>query len=416
MWRGCKKIFLVFVVLVFSTPGYAQQIRVGSVRYASEAGRAKIIFDVTSSPKHRVFVLDNPSRLVIDVKNTQANRNLSQPSASHPLFAHVRAAAKNDSDLRIVIDLKQNVTAKSHKLATNNSDSQHLIIDLLSKDSATVIDAGKKTTDKLAFSKPSSLDEQAGTTTKTSNSKSKSTRNKKQRFVIAIDAGHGGDDPGAKGPNGTHEKQVTLAIAKKLEALINEQPGMKAKMVRKGDYYVGLRERMKIARLAKADLFISIHADAFQNAEVKGASVFTLSRNGASNEAARWLANSENARERVGGVDLDDKEDVLASVLLDLSQTATQQASVSLANKVLKNFQNIGSLHYNAVQKAGFVVLKSPDVPSILVETAFISNPSDELNLISNRYQTKMANAIFKGVLNYFEQLEPTETNRMAGL
>jgi len=416
MWRGCKKIFLVFVVLVFSVPGYAQQIRVGSVSYASEAGRAKIIFDVTSSPKHRVFVLDNPSRLVIDVKNAQVQRGLSQPSASHPLFAQVRAAAKNESDLRIVIDLKQAVTAKSHKLATNNSDSQHLIIDLLNKNLVTIVDKGKKSTEKLVYSKSSSLDEQTETSTKTSNSKNKHAVNKKQRFVIAIDAGHGGDDPGARGPNGTHEKQVTLAIAKKLEALINGQLGMKAKMVRKGDYYVGLRERIKIARQARADLFISIHADAFQNADVKGASVYTLSRTGASNEAARWLANSENARERVGGVDLDDKEDVLASVLLDLSQTATQQASLSLASNVLKNFQNIGSLHYNTVQKAGFVVLKSPDVPSILVETAFISNPSDELNLLSNRYQTKMANAIFKGVLNYFEQLEPSESNRMAKL
>jgi N-acetylmuramoyl-L-alanine amidase len=416
MWRGCKKIFLVFIFLVFSVPGYAQQIRVGSARYAAEGGRAKIIFEVTSSPKHRVFVLDNPSRLVIDVKNAQADQGLGQPSASHPLFAHVRAAAKNDSDLRIVIDLKQAITAKSHKLATNNSDSQHLVIDLLNKNSGNSVDKAKKTTEKLAYSKSISLDVQTETTTKTSNSKSKHAVNKKQRFVIAIDAGHGGDDPGARGPNGTHEKQVTLAIAKKLEALINAQPGMKAKMVRKGDYYVGLRERIKIARLAKADLFISIHADAFQNAEVKGASVFTLSRNGASNEAARWLANSENAREKVGGVNLDDKEDVLASVLLDLSQTATQQASVSLAGNVLKNFQNIGSLHYSTVQKAGFVVLKSPDVPSILVETAFISNPSDELNLLSARYQTKMANAIFNGVLNYFEQLEPSETNRMAKL
>ncbi|MEQ1543772.1 MAG: N-acetylmuramoyl-L-alanine amidase [Methyloglobulus sp.] len=416
MWRGCKKIFLVFIFLVFSTLGYGQQIHVDSVRYASETGRAKVIFEVTSSPKHRVFVLDNPSRLVIDVKNTQADQGLGQPSASHPLFAHVRAAAKNDSDLRIVIDLKQAITAKSHKLATNNSDNQHLVIDLLNKNSGNSVDKVKKTSEKLAYSKPSNLDEQTETTTKTSNSRSKHAVNKKQRFVIAIDAGHGGDDPGARGPNGTHEKQVTLAIAKKLEALINAQPGMKAKMVRKGDYYVGLRERIKIARLAKADLFISIHADAFQNAEVKGASVFTLSRNGASNEAARWLANSENAREKVGGVNLDDKEDVLASVLLDLSQTATQQASVSLAGNVLKNFQNIGSLHYSTVQKAGFVVLKSPDVPSILVETAFISNPSDELNLLSARYQTKMANAIFNGVLNYFEQLEPSETNRMAKL
>jgi N-acetylmuramoyl-L-alanine amidase len=416
MWRGCKKTFLAFIVLVFSMPGYTQQIRVGSVRYASEAGRAKIMFDVTSSPKHRVFVLDNPSRLVIDVKNAQASRDLSQPSASHPLFSHVRAAAKNESDLRIVIDLKQNVTAKSHKLATNNSDSQHLIIDLLNKSSVIVVDKDKNSTENLAYSKPISLDGKSGTTTNTSNSKNKHAGNKKRHLVIAIDAGHGGDDPGAKGANGTHEKQVTLAIAKKLQALINGQAGMVAKMVRKGDYYVGLRERMKIARKAGADLFISVHADACQNPEVKGASVYTLSRDGASTEAARWLANSENAKEKVGGADLEDKDAVLATVLLDLSQTATQQASANLADKVLKNFQNIGDLHYNTVQKAGFAVLKSPDIPSILVETAYISNQSDELNLMSNRYQTKMAHAIFKGVLNYFEQMDPAEIDRMAKL
>ncbi|MSS75989.1 MAG: N-acetylmuramoyl-L-alanine amidase [Methyloglobulus sp.] len=416
MWRGCKEIILVFLVLVFSESGYAQQIRVGSVRYATDAGRAKIIFDVTSSPKHRVFVLDNPSRLVIDVKNAQAGRGLNQPSIAHPLFARVRASAKNESDLRIVIDLKQNVTAKSHKLASNNSDNQHLIIDLLNKNAVIGTDKSKKSTEKLASNKSSSLDEKIGTTTKTSHTKSKRTANKKPRFVIAIDAGHGGDDPGAKGANGTHEKLVTLAIAKKLQALINGQAGMKAKLVRKGDYYVGLRDRMKIARQAGADLFISIHADACQNPEAKGASVYTLSRNGASTEAARWLANTENAKEKVGGVNLDDKEEVLASVLLDLSQTATQQASASLASNVLKNFQSIGDLHYNTVQKAGFAVLKSPDIPSILVETAYISNPSDELNLTSNRYQAKMANAIFKGVLNYFDQLEPSEINRMAKL
>lgn len=416
MWRGCKEIILVFLVLVFSASGYAQQIRVGSVRYATDAGRAKITFDVTSSPKHRVFVLDNPSRLVIDVKNAQAGRGLNQPSAAHPLFARVRASAKNESDLRIVIDLKQNVTAKSHKLASNNSDNQHLIIDLLNKNAVIGTDKSKKSTEKLASNKSSSLDEKIGTTTKTSHTKSKRTANKKPRFVIAIDAGHGGDDPGAKGANGTHEKLVTLVIAKKLQALINGQAGMKAKLVRKGDYYVGLRDRMKIARQAGADLFISIHADACQNPEAKGASVYTLSRNGASTEAARWLANTENAKEKVGGVNLDDKEEVLASVLLDLSQTATQQASASLASNVLKNFQSIGDLHYNTVQKAGFAVLKSPDIPSILVETAYISNPSDELNLTSNRYQAKMANAIFKGVLNYFDQLEPSEINRMAKL
>ena len=209
---------------------------------------------------------------------------------------------------------------------------------------------------------------------------------------------------------------MTLAIAKKLQALINGQAGMKAKLVRKGDYYVGLRERMKIARQAGADLFISIHADAVVNPDVRGASVYTLSRTGASNEAARWLANSENAKEKMGGVYLEDKDEMVATVLLDLSQTAAQQASENLANRVLKNFHNIGDLHYSHVQQAGFAVLKSPDIPSILVETAYISNPSDELNLKSDRYQNKMARAIFKGVFNYYEQMQPSEINRIAKL
>ena len=411
--RVYREFLWLFVVLLLSaTTSNAQQIRVNSASYEEELNQSKIVLAVSGSAKHRVFVLDRPARLVIDVKNAQAGRKLGQPSSSHPLFSRVRAAAKNDTDLRIVVDLKQTVTAKSHKLATNNSDSRHLVIDLLNKKSVRVATKSKKQGENLA--KTSVIEESIEKVTLTSQ-KSKGKGDKK-RFIVAIDAGHGGDDSGAKGPHGTLEKQVTLAIAKKLQALINGQAGMKGKLVRKGDYYVGLRERMKIARQAGAELFISIHADAVNNPDVRGASVYTLSRNGASSEAARWLANSENAKERVGGGNLDDKDEVLASVLLDLSQTATQQASVSIANKVLKNFQHIGGLHYNAVQKAGFAVLKSPDIPSILVETAYISNPTDELNLMSNRYQTKMAHAIFKGILNYVEQMEPSEVDRVAKL
>jgi N-acetylmuramoyl-L-alanine amidase len=409
-----RKYFFLFLVLLLSAPATnAKQIRVNSVIYTSEATQSKIVLTVPDSPKYSVFMLDNPSRLVIDVKNAQAGRALAQPSPSHPLFSHIRAGAKNNEDLRIVVDLKQTVTAKSHKLATNYSDNRHLTIDFLNRNSPTIAVKAIKRGEKPA--KASIVEEPIEKTAKTVHSTNKNKGNK-NHFIVAIDAGHGGDDPGAKGPNGSQEKQVTLAISKKLQALINGQPGMKAKLVRKGDYYVGLRERMKIARQANADLFISIHADAVNNPDVRGASVYTLSRNGASSEAARWLANSENAKEKMGGVNLDDKDDMLATVLLDLSQTATQQASLNIADKVLKNFKNIGDLHCHNVQKAGFVVLKSPDIPSILVETAYISNPTDELNLLSNRYQTKMANAIFKGILNYVEQMGPSEINRMAKL
>lgn len=428
---------------ILSVAGYAQQINVNSLHYSSKLQQTRLSFDVSSSPKHRVFVMNNPSRLVIDIKNASLDGTLSQPAASHPLFSKVRAAQKNESDLRIVVDLKKPIDSKNFSLSSNNKDEHRLIVDLLSKDE--VLSA--KTEDKAVAksSLASKAVEHSSTESKKSVRKSvkpievadnstddkpdelksvahstkptdaKTAAKRSKSLVVAIDAGHGGDDPGAHGPHGTEEKVVTFAIAKKLAALINAQPGMKAIMVRKGDYYVGLRKRMEIARSQKADIFISIHADAFENADVKGASVFTLSTRGASSEAARWLANNENAADLVDGVSLDDKDEVLASVLLDLSQTATQDASVSLAGHVLKNFQTIGELHRDSVQKAGFLVLKSPDIPSILVETAFISNPSEEQNLLSARYQSKMANAIFKGVYNYFKQSAPVDS-RMAAL
>ncbi len=400
--------------------GYAQQINVNSLRYTTNPNQNQIAFEVTSSPQHRVFVMDNPSRLVIDIKNAQLGHSLNQPSAAHPLFTRVRSGIKNDTDLRVVFDLKTPISLKKLTLNSDNSDDHRLVIDLLDKDSVATTKNEDKEVAKIvaSLSLEPKMVETKPVETKAVETKAvavKSTESTRaNRIVIAIDPGHGGDDPGAHGPHGTEEKKVTFAMAKKLEALINAQPGMKAVMVRKGDYYVGLRDRMKIARTAKADLFVSIHADAFQDSEVKGASVYTLSTSGASSEAARWLADSANASDLVG-VSLNDKEDVLASVLLDLSQTATQEASVNVANHVLKSFDNISQLHKDSVQKAGFLVLKSPDIPSILVETAFISNASEEQNLLSNQYQSKVASAIFKGVLSYFRQSSPVD-NRIAAL
>jgi len=342
---------------------------------------------------------------------------LSQPAPSHPLFSQVRVATKNKTDIRIVVDLKRDISSKNMSLRTNSMNGHRLVIELLDKASDTSAKVtGKaeikasagpvKMADSKSIEEKPVKESQKTTTRKTATSPVEVTKVAKRDkgIVVAVDAGHGGDDPGAHGQNGTEEKKITLAIARKLADLINQQPGMKAVLVRKGDYYVDLRKRMQIARAAKADLFISIHADAFQNSTVKGASVFTLSNKGATSEAARWLANSENASDLVGGVSLNDKEDVLASVLLDLSQTATQDASVNVARKVLKNFEHIGELHYASVQKAGFLVLKSPDVPSILVETAFISNPSEELKLVNTAHQSKIAGAIFNGVRSYFSK------------
>jgi N-acetylmuramoyl-L-alanine amidase len=316
---------------------------------------------------------------------------------------------KNSTDLRIVVDLKIPISSKKFSLNSNNSDEHRLVVDLFNKDPI----AATKTENNVTRLAESHSPEPKTVATKAVAIKSiEPTR--ATSIVIAIDPGHGGNDSGAHGPRGTEEKKITFAIAKKLETLINKRSGMKAVMIRKADYYVGLRDRMKIARAAKADLFISIHADAFQDAGVKGASVYTLSTNGASSEAARWLADTANAADLVG-VSLSDKEDILASVLLDLSQTATQEASANVATQVLKHFDNIAELHKDTVQKAGFLVLKSPDIPSILVETAFISNDSEEQNLLTNGYQSKVANAIFNGVLSYFRQSAPVD-DRVAAL
>jgi N-acetylmuramoyl-L-alanine amidase len=420
--RSCGKILFIIGLQLLAVPCFAAQINVSSLQYWNTPDQTQLLFDVSGSPEHRVFLMNNPARLVIDMRNTNVMQVLNQPAPSHPLFSHVRIATKNTTDLRIVVDLKRELSSQNMSLRTNslNEHGHRLVIELLNKVPTNIATLEKKSEIKSTAVKA----DRKPQTDQVVNEPVKTTFKKivpspvepikvakvEKDIVIAVDAGHGGNDVGAQGQNGTEEKKITLAIARKLASLINQQPGMKAVMVRKGDTYVDLRKRMQIARAAKADLFISIHADAFQDATVKGASVFTLSNKGATSEAARWLAKSENSSDLVGGVKLNDKEEVLASVLLDLSQTATQDASVNIAAKVLKNFERIGELHYGSVQKAGFLVLKSPDVPSILVETAFISNPSEELKLINTDHQLKIAGAIFNGIRSYFNKAQPEES------
>jgi N-acetylmuramoyl-L-alanine amidase len=237
------------------------------------------------------------------------------------------------------------------------------------------------------------------------------SRSKELRdVVIAIDAGHGGEDPGAKGPAGTYEKDVVLALAKQLVDMINAEHGMKAVLTRKGDYFLRLRKRINQARLYKADLFVSIHADAFHDPSVHGSSVYILSKLGSSSEHARWLAEQENASDLIGGVSLDDKEDVLVSVLLDLSQTASLEASIDVADRVLGGLKKMGKVHKKHVEAAAFAVLKSPDIPSILVETAYISNPQEEKKLRSKSHRRKLAGAIKDGLKSYFMDYAPEGT------
>ena len=386
MFRVLKVITVFILWLAATSLVHARQVGVDAVRYWTAPDHSRMVFDVTMPVPHQVFLLDNPARLVIDFSNTKLLKPLVQPPKNHSLLSRVRSATRNKNDLRVVVDLNTKVTPKSFTLKPSKTSGHRVVLDLFSQAGSKVASSKKSQSKKFV---------------------TKTVANKARDIVIAIDAGHGGEDPGARGPKGTQEKKVVFAIAKKLAVMINKKPGMKAVLVRKGDYYIKLRKRMEIARAAKADLFISIHADAFKRSSVKGASVFTLSNRGATSEAARWLAKQENSADLVGGVKLSTKGDMLASVLMDLSQTATKEASGDIASHVLRHFKTVGHLHSSKVQKAGFMVLKSPDIPSILVETAFISNPYEERKLRSSKHQSKMARAIYKGVVTYFNQNAP---------
>ncbi len=343
------------LLLTLSPVLAATKNKLESLRFWTAPDHSRLVLGITSAVEHKVFALDNPPRLVVDLKNIKFAANLPVFPNDHKVLSLMRQAPRNKRDLRIVLDLKTPVNVKSFQLKPNADYGQRLVIDLYPAKS-------KSSSQPVALKKATHL-------------------SKNKKWVVAVDAGHGGEDPGAKGYRGTHEKVVVLAIAKKLAVLINKQPNMKAYLVRSGDYYIGLRKRMEKARRAKADLFVSIHADAFKDERARGSSVYVLSNRGASSEAARWLASSENAADLVGGVSLDDKDDVLASVLLDLSQSATEDASARMATEVLKNLKGLGHMHKKQVQRAGFMVLKSPDIPSILVETAFISNRKEEAKL-----------------------------------
>ena len=425
LWKAVSICFLV----ILSSIVQAKQANVESLRYREVSNqRSRLVFDISSAVSHHVMLLKNPARVVIDIKNSKLAKSLTQPSLKHPLFKKVRSAPRGKKNLRVVIDLKDGVRSKSFTLKPSKTKGHRLVVDLSPKHkkiakkkhaAKTVAKLRKKkvvkTVARLAKKKPITKTrpvvsqrraEKKGNPTKTIG------RNKARDIVIAIDAGHGGHDSGALGKSGTQEKDVVFQIAKKLETLVNRKPGMKAVMIRNGDTYVKLRERMNIARAHNADLFVSIHADAFTNSKVRGASVFTLSPRGASKESARWswLAKKENASGSVdlaGGVQLAEQDDEVIDVLLDLSRKATSDVSTSVAGKVLAQLKGVGRVHGKGVNKANFMVLKAPDIPAILVETAFISNPSEERKLKSNAHQLKMARAIFRGVYGYFSNNAP---------
>lgn len=358
--------------------------------HAPESSR--LVFDLSKKSEHKIFTLSSPHRLVIDIDDAKLIRKLEALTTDVGPVKKMRWGSRNKKDLRIVLDLREAITPKSFPLPPNKQYGHRLVVDLFSK------------------KKPS---KNQSITIKKPVLNAKDSLKTSRDILIAIDAGHGGEDPGAIGHGGIYEKRVVLAIAKKLEALLKKEKGFKPFMIRTGDYYVGLRDRTRKARTANADLFLSVHADAFRSPKARGGSVFALSQKGATSEAARWLADKENSADLiggVGGVSLDDKEDVLAGVLLDLSMTASLGVSLDLGQMVLNSMGGVARLHKHKVEQAGFAVLKSPDVPSLLIETGFLSNPKEAHKLKSTSYQKQMAKSIFKGIKRYFQQSPPPGT------
>jgi N-acetylmuramoyl-L-alanine amidase len=375
-------------------------VEVRGARIADDGDKIRLLIDLSGDFSHKVFALSDPHRLVIDIPDAVLGCKLPVAPGNHAVLGGLRSGVRDGDDLRMVIDLKQPVRPKSFQVKPTEERGHGLIVELAPSGAApgqaagTTVRAAGKTGAKQAAVRPKAT--------------------KARELVIAIDAGHGGKDAGAIGAKRTKEKDITLAVARRLAKLVAKEQGMRPYLVRDSDTFIPLRQRMARARKQKADLFVSIHADAFDDPSVRGSSVYTLSPRGASSEAAKWLADRENAADLVGGVKLDEGDGQLASVLLDMSQNATLEHSAVAAQMVLDKLGGLGSLHKTRVQRAGFLVLKSPDIPSMLVETAFISNPEEEARLRNADHQQRLAEAILKGIRAYFQKY-PNQPAAIAG-
>src|SRR6202522_1599964 len=378
---GSRIAWIMLLSASFTLQAYA--VEVSAIRLWAGPDNTRVVLDLSGSAQHSLQILKNPDRIVLDVAGARRASSGGTAPAGTGLVKQVRMGRRPSGEWRIVFDMMRPIQAKSFLTAPNNRYGYRLVIDLGQGQ-------GVETPVKVEHARPEARD-----------------------LVIAVDAGHGGEDPGAIGKNGTREKDVVLAIARELALKINAEPGMKAVLTRNGDYFVPLRDRMRSARAEQADLFVSIHADSIRDRAVDGSSVYILSQRGATSEAARWLAERENAADLIGGVSLEDKGDLLASVLLDLSQTASLSASETAAESVLQQLNRVGEVRKPLVQQAGFMVLKSPDIPSMLVETAYISNPAEEQRLRGVAHQAKRAAAIHQGLREYF-YADPPAGSRIA--
>jgi N-acetylmuramoyl-L-alanine amidase len=375
------KIFLLCGVLA---SGWAQALQLTATRLWPSPDYTRITLEAQQQVTHTYFSLSNPERLVIDLEGVEAGPALNalagQLSADDPYISAIRVGLNRPGVMRVVLDLKAPVKPSVFQLQPLAQYGHRLVVDLYpAQPGATASNPAI-----AQPSRPAAVPQYA------------------RLITVAIDAGHGGEDPGAIGAKGSYEKHITLAVARKLKEKIDAQENMRAVLIRDGDYFVPLAQRVNKARAVKADLFLSIHADAFIKPHARGSSVFALSENGATSVAARWLAKKENDADLVGGINIDVKDPFLKRTLIDLSQTATINDSLKLGHAVLKEIGTVNTLHKPHVEQAGFAVLKAPDIPSILIETAFISNPEEEKRLNDPGYQDKLVDAIVIGVKNYF--------------
>jgi N-acetylmuramoyl-L-alanine amidase len=353
---------------------------VQGVRTSADGGKTRIVFDLSGPAEHRLFTLTEPDRIVIDLPHTSIAPQFFVGDATG-VVRRIRTGQRDEQTSRIVLDVTGAVRTQSFLLDPDSEHGHRLVVDL----SPT---AGRHAEIRAP----------------------KSTNPRGRDLVIAIDAGHGGKDPGASGTNGVREKDVVMQIAQRLAQELEAQPGFKPLLVRSSDAFVSLRERTEIARRAEADFFVSIHADAYRNTTARGATVYVLSPKGASDEAGRRLAERENGADLIGGVSLADQESDIASVILDITQTAAISASISAAEDIMRELGSVTRLRKADVQQAGFVVLKSPDIPSVLIETAYLSNPSEADALKSANHQAKLARALSGGIVRYFFENPPPGT------
>ena len=433
-----SRALVILVALIACLPQAYAAIGVDSARVWPAQDYTRLTLESKQPIRYKMFSVKNPDRLVVDLEDIEIGSELNGLTklvgSDDPYVKSVRVGRFKPGVVRLVLDLKTEVKPQLFDLKPVKDYGHRLVLDVYPAHPAdplmalldqpkpaaaasapvaaepekTVVPekivAAEKTVieDKLKLEpapaiakndKPTAVDKPAAI-----------PEMRARTLVIALDAGHGGEDPGAVGKNGSKEKNITLAVARRVKALMAEMPNMRGVLIRDGDYFIPLGGRVAKARKANADLFISIHADAFIKPNARGSSVFALSEHGATSTAARWLAKKENEADLIGGVNIAVKDPYLARTLLDLSQTATINDSMKLAKLVLGELGDINDLHRGHVEQAGFAVLKSPDIPSILVETAFISNPDEEKRLNDEEYQNKLAGAILNGINRYFAQ------------